>query len=84
MQYGAFPVVLATGGDAASLFAKDELVNAIVPDLTLHGIHESWRAAHEPEAEPSRPAVQRAAAVADARPGSCGEGCGCHPQHDDA
>jgi type III pantothenate kinase len=83
MQYGAFPVVLATGGDAATLFAKDELVNAIVPDLTLHGIHESWRAAYESESEPSRPAVQRASAVADVRPGGCGDGCGCHAKHDD-
>lgn len=82
MQYGAFPVVLATGGDAATLFANDELVNAIVPDLTLHGIHESWRAAHEAESEPSRPAVQRA--TADVRPGGCGDGCGCHAKHDDA
>ncbi len=84
MQYGAFPVVLATGGDAATLFAKDELVNAIVPDLTLHGIHESWRAVYEAESEPSRPAVQRSAAAADVRPGGCGDGCGCHPKHDDA
>ena len=83
MQYGAFPVVLATGGDATTLFAKDELVNAIVPDLTLHGIHESWRAVYEAESEPSRPAVQRAAAAADVRPGGCGDGCGCHAKHDD-
>lgn len=83
MQYGAFPVVLATGGDATTLFAKDELVNAIVPDLTLHGIHESWRAVYEAESEPSRPAVQRASAVADVRPGGCGDGCGCHAKHDD-
>lgn len=85
-HYGAFPVVLATGGDAATLFAKDELVNAIVPDLTLHGIHESWRAAHEPAAEPSRPAVQRVTQHAshdgdggpDSGPKGCGDGCGCH------
>jgi type III pantothenate kinase len=83
MQYGAFPVVLATGGDAATLFCKDELVNAIVPDLTLHGIHESWRAAFEAESEPSRPAVQRATATAEVRPGGCGDGCGCHTKHDD-
>jgi type III pantothenate kinase len=36
--YGAFPLVIATGGDAESLFATDELVNRIVPDLTLQGM----------------------------------------------
>jgi type III pantothenate kinase len=36
--YGAFPMVIATGGDAPVLFEKDELVNRIVPDLTLIGI----------------------------------------------
>ncbi len=84
-QYGAFPVVLATGGDAATLFAKDELINAIVPDLTLHGIHESWRAAHDPSAEPSRPSVQRVTATtgesSDDQGGGCGHGCGCDHDH---
>ncbi|MCA9290811.1 MAG: type III pantothenate kinase, partial [Phycisphaerales bacterium] len=36
--YGAFPTVIATGGDAETLFATDELVNHIVPDLTIRGI----------------------------------------------
>ncbi|MFO0872971.1 MAG: type III pantothenate kinase [Phycisphaerales bacterium] len=44
-RYGAFPPVIATGGDAASLFARDELVNHIVPDLTLLGIAAAVRAA---------------------------------------
>ena len=42
--YGAFPQVIATGGDAATIFEGDELVNAIVPDLTLQGIAAAARA----------------------------------------
>jgi type III pantothenate kinase len=37
-QYGAFPMVIATGGDADALFGEDELVNRIVPELTLQGM----------------------------------------------
>lgn len=37
-QYGGFPPVIATGGDAAMLFADDELVGQVVPDLVLRGI----------------------------------------------
>ncbi len=37
-RYGAFPLVIATGGDAEVLFRNDELVDRIVPDLTLLGI----------------------------------------------
>ena len=36
--YGAYPRVVATGGDAALLFEGDELVEHIVPDLTLVGM----------------------------------------------
>lgn len=36
--YGAYPRVVATGGDAALLFEEDDLVEHIVPDLTLVGM----------------------------------------------
>ncbi len=35
---GAYPIVIATGGDAEVLFKDDELFDRIVPDLTLQGI----------------------------------------------
>lgn len=37
-RYGAYPMVIATGGDAAMLFGNDELVDRVVPELTLLGI----------------------------------------------
>ena len=37
-RYGAFPRVIATGGDALTLFEDDDLVEQIVPDLQLQGI----------------------------------------------
>jgi len=48
-SYGAFPPVIATGGDAATLFADDELVDRIVPELTLMGIAVAVRRASEVE-----------------------------------
>lgn len=42
-RYGAFPTVVATGGDASLLFEHDELVDRIVPDLTLQGIQVAAR-----------------------------------------
>ena len=36
--YGAYPRVVATGGDAALLFDGDDLIEHIVPDLTLVGM----------------------------------------------
>jgi len=38
MAYEAYPMVVATGGDAAFLFEDDELVDRVVPHLTLRGI----------------------------------------------
>lgn len=37
-HYGAYPMVVVTGGDAEVLFADDELIDRIVPHLTLLGI----------------------------------------------
>ncbi|MCA9311591.1 MAG: type III pantothenate kinase [Phycisphaerales bacterium] len=36
--YEAYPLVVATGGDAELLFSGDELIERIVPDLALIGI----------------------------------------------
>lgn len=37
-RYGAYPLLIATGGDAEMIFAGDDLVDRIVPDLALRGI----------------------------------------------
>jgi type III pantothenate kinase len=42
---GAYPRVVATGGDAPLLFEDDEIVEVIVPDLTLIGLQTAWRTA---------------------------------------
>jgi type III pantothenate kinase len=36
--FGAYPQIVATGGDARVLFENDDLIEAIVPDLTLIGM----------------------------------------------
>jgi type III pantothenate kinase len=41
--YGAYPQVVATGGDARVLFEGDDLVEQVVPDLTLLGIEAAVR-----------------------------------------
>jgi len=53
-EYGAFPVVIATGGDSASLFADDALITQIVPDLVLRGVAIAARHALEPDAAEQR------------------------------
>lgn len=47
LHYGGFPLVVATGGDAATLFRDDELVSRIVPDLVIRGMAIAWRTATE-------------------------------------
>lgn len=47
--YGAFPLVVATGGDAEALFADSELVQRVVPDLVLDGIRVAVQAAAQAE-----------------------------------
>lgn len=41
--YEAYPPVLVTGGDAAIIFEGEELIDRIVPDLTLMGIETACR-----------------------------------------
>lgn len=41
--YEAFPPVVVTGGDAPILFQDDELVDRMIPDLTLWGIEAACR-----------------------------------------
>jgi type III pantothenate kinase len=41
--YGAYPCIIATGGDAQTLFAEDDIVEHVVPDLTLLGVHAACR-----------------------------------------
>jgi len=54
--YGAFPMVVATGGDAQLLFEGDPLIDRIVPDLALLGIGVAVHAAmDEPIAEDEDP-----------------------------
>ena len=37
-EFGQWPELIATGGDAESLFGGWALVHAVAPDLTLYGI----------------------------------------------
>ncbi len=46
-SFGAYPRVIATGGDAPLIFDGDEFIERIVPDLTLRGIGVAVRAATE-------------------------------------
>lgn len=47
---GAYPRVIATGGDAPILFEGDDLVEHIVPDLQLVGMVAAWSLLHGGEA----------------------------------
>lgn len=44
---GSFPLVIATGGSAELLFANYELIDRLVPDLTLLGLAVTYRRASE-------------------------------------
>ncbi len=45
--YQAYPRVVATGGDAALLFERYELIEKVIPELTLHGMAVTRRYATE-------------------------------------
>jgi type III pantothenate kinase len=45
-EYGAYPLVIATGGDAETLFGQDELITRIVADLPVRGIAVTVRVAN--------------------------------------
>ncbi len=47
--YGAYPMVIATGGDAETLFRDYELVEAIAPGLALEGLALTAKKAAEDE-----------------------------------
>jgi len=51
-RYGAYPLVIATGGDARLLFQDDELVERITDDLVLRGVALAWRRAVTPHEAP--------------------------------
>ncbi len=44
--YEAYPIIVATGGDAHLLFDDDELIEHIVDDLPLYGMLAAYRIAH--------------------------------------
>jgi type III pantothenate kinase len=46
-QVGSYPAVIATGGDAQTLFEDYELIERIVPELTLLGLALAYRTARE-------------------------------------
>lgn len=43
-KFEAYPQIIATGGDAPTLFENDDVIESIVPDLQLIGILETVRA----------------------------------------
>lgn len=43
VETGAYPIVVATGGDAQVIFRDDEFVNRVIPDLGLRGIAVTLR-----------------------------------------
>ncbi len=46
--YQAYPLILATGGDAHLLFDDDELIERVVDDLALQGLRVTWEFALDP------------------------------------
>jgi type III pantothenate kinase len=45
-ELGAWPEIIATGGDSEALFGDWELIHAVAPDLTLYGIALAYTEHH--------------------------------------
>ncbi len=90
-RFGGFPPVIATGGDTELIFGDDELIDRIVPDLTLLGIRAAARAALLPDDAANAPTASRAELGAlgtdwanfDDADDASGDGgdCGCGHKH---
>lgn len=50
-QIGAFPMVVATGGDGNLLFRDYELIDRVIPNLTMMGLYTTLRVAHEQQSQ---------------------------------
>ena len=50
-KIGAFPMVVATGGDGNLLFRDYELVDRVIPNLTMMGLYTTLRVAHEQQSK---------------------------------
>jgi type III pantothenate kinase len=49
--YEAYPPIIATGGDAPLIFEGDDLIDRIIPDLTLWGIEAACRLGLSPQTD---------------------------------
>lgn len=56
LTYGAYPRVIATGGDALALFAEDDIVEHVVPDLQLAGLARAYESLLDGEDDDDQPA----------------------------
>jgi len=50
-KLGAFPMVVATGGDGNLLFRDYELIDRVIPNLTMMGLYTTLRIAHEQQSQ---------------------------------
>lgn len=50
-KIGSFPMVVATGGDGNLLFRDYELIDRVIPNLTMMGLYTTLRVAHEQQSQ---------------------------------
>ncbi len=50
-KIGAFPMVVATGGDGNLLFRDCELIDRVIPNLTMMGLYTTLRVAQEQQSQ---------------------------------